>query len=77
MSINPNYGLLNNVNIDTQRKYFKEMVKLHGVKVKYKYPLKGKGYNLHGELRSNYSDFIEVFCIFDEHIDQRTSKKLG
>lgn len=71
------YGLLVNPDIKLQRSYFKEMVKLLGVITKYQVPLSDKKYTLQGELESNYSESINVGCIFEEHIQQNTAKLLG
>lgn len=72
------YGLLINQNTKIHRRYFNEMVKLLGVQVLYRTPLKTGTYTLHGEFRSNtYSEPIKVGCIFSEHEDQKTSKMLG
>lgn len=73
-----NYGLLVNQNTKLHRQYFNEMVKLLGVNVQYRSPLQSGTYTLHGEYTSiNYTEPITVGCIFQEHLDQRTSKKLG
>ena len=73
-----NYGLLVNQNTKLHRQYFNEMVKLLGVNVKYRSPLQSGTYTLHGEYTSiNYTEPVTVGCIFQEHLDQRTSKKLG
>ena len=71
------YGALLNQNAKLHRKYFLEMVKLIGIQTIYKSPKQNKSYNLHGELESNYNDGIKVGCIFEEHEDQKTAKKLG
>ena len=73
-----NYGLLVNQNTKLHRKYFEEMVKLLGVIVTYRSPLSSGGYTLHGEYTSlSYTEPIKVGCIFNDHPDQRTTKKLG
>lgn len=69
--------LLNPTNIKLQRKYFEEMVKLLGIIVIYRAPRENKHYNGHGELDSFYYEPIKVGCIFDEHPNQWTMKKLG
>lgn len=71
------YGVLLNQNTKLHRRYFKEMVRLIGVQVLYRAPKKDKHYNLQSELKSNYTDPIKVGCVFEEHITQRTAKKLG
>lgn len=72
-----NYGILLNQDAKLHRKYFNEMVKLLGIQVGYISPMNNKEYNLQGELESAYNDCIKVGCIFEDHIDQNTAKKLG
>ena len=50
------YGLLINKDIKLHRLYFKQMVKLLGINCKYRYPLSGKDYDLHGDLEAKYAD---------------------
>lgn len=72
------YGLLiNKEDILLQRSYFNEMVTMIGVKVKHRAPRPGKTYSTYAEINSNYFEEVEVGCIFTEHLDQRTMKKLG
>lgn len=71
------YGLLLNKDIKLHRKYFDEMVKLLGIQVIYRAPRKDKHYTTYSEIESNYKDPILVGCIFDEHPDQQTLKKIG
>lgn len=71
------YGLLVKPPLDLQRRNFKEMCRLLGVKVKYRYPLANKQYTLQGELDTDYSLPITVDCVFNEQITQKTSKRLG
>lgn len=72
------YGLLlNQKDILIQRKYFDEMTRLLGVKVIHRAPRPGKSYTTYGEIDSNYYEPELVGCIFDEHPNQRTMKKLG
>lgn len=75
--MNKNYGKLVQPNIKLLRKNFEELCKLLGVNCKYQFPLKSKQYTTQGELKSNYSEPRIVSCIFEEHIDQKTAKKLG
>ena len=75
--MNDNYGKLVQPNIKLLRKQFSEMCSLLGVNVKYQFPLKGKQHTLHGENQSDYSEPKTVSCIFEEHIDQKTAKKMG
>ena len=72
-----NYGLLLNADTKLHRAYFEEMTKLLGVKVGYQYPLEGKTYNLNGELIAHYSDPQDIYCIFNDHIDNKTAKMMG
>lgn len=69
--------LLNPTNIKLQRKYFKEMTKLKGLQVIYRAPRENKHYNGYGELDSFYYEPIVVGCIYDEHPNQKTTRKLG
>lgn len=72
-----NYGLLINKDIKLHRKYFKEMVKLLGITCKYKAPREDTNFDSHGELDANYYPELEVGCIFQDHPDQKTLKKMG
>ena len=71
------YGLLINKDIKLHRLYFKQMVKLLGINCKYRAPLNGKTYSLHGDLEAHYEQPISVGCIFQDHPDQKTLKKMG
>jgi len=78
MSDNPNnYGLLLNKDIKLHRLYFKQMVKLLGINCIYRAPLPGKTYDGHGDLDTYYYKPELVGCIFQEHPDQKTLKKMG
>lgn len=73
-----NYGLLiNQKDILLHRSYFNELVSLIGVTVKHRAPRPDKHYTTYGEIESNYFEPESVGCIFIEHLDQRTMKKLG
>ena len=73
-----NYGLLiNKEDILIQRSYFNELVTLLGVQVKHRAPRPDKHYTTYTEIQSNYFEPETVGCIFSEHLDQRTMKKLG
>lgn len=73
-----NYGLLlNKDDILLQRSYFNELVMMIGVKVKHRAPRPDKHYTTYADIKSNYFEPEEVGCIFSEHLDQRTMKKLG
>lgn len=70
------YGLLLNQDAKLHRKWFEEMVSLLGIMVKYRAPV--MDYTLHGEMKPlRYEAEQIVGVIFEEHIDQKTAKKLG
>lgn len=74
--------LLNPNNIKINRFHFRQMVKLIGINVIYRAPREEhKEYSLHGELQPMidvlYYEPESVGCIFNEHTDQKTMKKLG
>jgi hypothetical protein len=72
------YGfLLKEKDILLQRKYFDEMTRMLGVKVIHRAPRQGKTYTTYSEIDSNYFEPELVGCIFEEHPNQRTMKKLG
>lgn len=76
--MNSNYGLLlNKQDILLQRAYFNELVTLLGVQVKHRAPRPDKHYTTYAEIQGNYFEPEVVGCIFSEHLDQRTMKKLG
>lgn len=69
--------LLNKQNIQLHRMWFKQFLALHGINVKYRAPRPGKTYNGYGELDTFYFEPVEVSCIFDEHPNQKSMKKMG
>ena len=70
--------LLNKKNIELNRFYFKQTVKLIGINVLYRAPRKEqKRYDLHGELDALYTEPVPVGCIYNEFTDQKTMKKIG
>ena len=71
------YGVLLNENAKLHRQYFREMVKLLGITVLYRAPLPNKHYTNYAEIDSNYAPPIKVGCIFTDHPQQQTLKKLG
>lgn len=75
--MNNKYGLLLNSNIALHRTYFKEMCSMLGIKVIYRAPKPDKHWTIYTEIESNYQKAISIDCIFEEHIDQKTMKKLG
>lgn len=77
MQQNSNYGLLYNQNIKLHRTYFKQMVKLLGINCIYRAPLPSKQFDKYGDLDTNYYQPELVGCIFQEHPDQKSLKKMG
>ena len=72
------YGLLlRPSDIKLQRTYFKQMTSLLGVNVVYRAPRPDKHYTVYTEIDSNYMAPEIVGCIFEEHPEQQTLKKLG
>jgi hypothetical protein len=71
------YGMLLNKDIKLHRSWFKQMTKLLGINCIYKAPLSGKTFDSYGDLQSNYQPGITVGCIFQDHPDQKTLKKMG
>ncbi|WP_300924732.1 hypothetical protein [uncultured Clostridium sp.] len=76
-NLNSNYGSLLNSNIKLYRKWFKEMTSLLGINVIYRAPKSDKNYTTYAEIESNYEKPELVGCIFEEHPEQQTLKKLG
>lgn len=77
MEITEKYGMLLNKDITLHRRYFKEMCRLLGINVIYKSLKDGKKWTNYGEVEVNYNPPQLVGCIFNEHPDQRTLKKMG
>ena len=72
------YGLLlHNNDIKLSRQYFREMCKLIGVYVLYRAPLEDKSYTTYAEIDSNFAPPILTGCLFEQHPNQYTTKKLG
>lgn len=72
------YGTLLTPDIRQWRQYFREMVKLLGIRVLYRAPIERKDkYTSYAEMDANYYPPILIGCIFDEHPTQRTLKKMG
>ena len=69
--------LIRGNDIKLHRSWFKQMTQLHGINVIYKEPLKNKDYDSRGDLISSYKPGITVGCIFQEHPDQKSLKKMG
>ena len=76
--MNNSYGLLlDEKTIKLHRKYFEEMVTLIGIQVQYYSPRPDKTWTTYAEIEGNYYEPETIGCIFNEHPDQRTLKKLG
>lgn len=71
------YGILLNSAAKLHRQYFREMVKLLGIKVLYRAPLPDKHYTTYAEIDSNYAQPIIIGCIFEDHPNQQTLQKMG
>lgn len=77
-NIETGYGLLlHEEDIKLQREYFIEMTKLIGINVIYRAPRPDKHWTRYSEIDSNYYEPELVGCIFNEHPNQKTMKKLG
>lgn len=73
-----NYGvLLRDSDIKIHRKYFEEMCKLIGVNVLYYIPKENKHWTTYAEIETNFYNPMLVSCIFEDHPNQYTMKKLG
>ena len=76
--MNSPYGLLiNKQDILLQRNYFKELVSMIGIQVEHRAPKPDKTYTTYTEIKSNYCESETVGCIFQDHVDQKTMRKLG
>ena len=71
------YGMLLNPDIKLHRKYFNEMCRLLGIVVIYRALKNGMKWTNYGEVDANYDSPMLVGCIFNEHPDQSTLKKIG
>ncbi len=72
------YGvLLNEQNIKLNRTYFNQMLQLIGIEVVYRAPKAGKSWTTYAEIDKNYQAGEPIGCIFEEHPNQYTMKKLG
>lgn len=70
--------LLHKRDIELHRRWFKELTRLQGIQVLYRRPKPdAKSWTLHGELDASYEAPIKVGCIFQEHANVWTMKKLG
>ena len=71
------YGLLINKDIKLHRLYFKQMTQLLGINCQYYAPMSNKSFNKLGDLETDYYPPETVGCIFNDHPDQKTLKKMG
>lgn len=72
------YGTLLTPDIRQHRQYFREMVKLLGIRVLYRKPKSCQSkYTSYAEMDASYDPPILIGCIFDEHPTQRTLKMMG
>ena len=71
------FGVLLAPDIKLHRHYFEEMVKLLGVYVVYYAVNPGQRWTTYAELKTTHQAPELVGCIFNEHPDQRTLKKMG
>lgn len=71
------YGILINKDIKLHRLYFKQMVQLLGINCKYYAPRNNKTFDKLGDLETDYFLPETVGCIFQEHLDQKTLRKMG
>lgn len=69
--------LLHPGDIKLHRNWFIEMTRLLGINVIYRAPKPDKHYTTYTEIESNYEPACTVGCIFEEHPEQQTLKKLG
>lgn len=72
-----NYGLLLNSDVKLHRIWFKQFLKLHGIRFIYRAPRADKDFDIHGDLDTNYYEPIAVYGILQDHPDQKTLKKMG
>lgn len=72
-----NYGILLTPDIKLHRQYFKQMTRLIGINVIYRSVKPNKHWTTYAEIDSSYNEPMLVGCIFEEHPNQRTMKKLG
>ena len=70
------YGLLLTPGIKLHRNWFRQMCTLIGIKVKYYSARPGKTWTTYDEWEANFNEPIVIGCIFDEHPNQRTMKKM-
>lgn len=71
------YGMLLNKDIKLHRQYFNEMCRLLGIQVIYRSLKEGMKWTTYGEVDANYNRPLLLGCIFNDHPDQSTLKKMG
>ena len=76
-NIENKYGLLLNKDAKLNRQYFRECVRLIGIWVLYRAPKPNKHWTTYTEIDGNYEEPKLIGCLFHEHPDQKTMKKLG
>lgn len=69
--------LLNPNNIKLHRFHFNQTVKLIGIQAIYRAPMENKSWDGYGELDSFFYPPQKVGCLFTEHPNQKTLKKMG
>lgn len=69
--------LLDKQNLELQRFYFEEMVRLLGINVIYRAPRENKHYDGYGELDSFFYEPQIIGVVFEEHPTQKTMRKMG
>lgn len=78
MMTQSDFGILyRESDLKLQRKYFEQMLKMIGIQVVHYAPLPGKRYSTYAELKTHFEPPVVTGCIFNEHLDQKTMKKLG
>lgn len=71
------FGSLLTPDIKLHRKYFDEMVRLIGIQIIYRAVRKDKHWTVYSEIENNFESPMLIGCIFSEHPDQKTMKKMG
>lgn len=75
---NGNYGvLLNGSDVKLHRGWFEEMCNLIGIKVLFYAPKENKHWTTYAEIETNFEAPTLIGCIFEDHPNQYTMKKLG
>lgn len=69
-------GLLTQNDANVFQNWFKEMCKLHGISVKYIYPVI-ENVTIYSEIQPEFSEVINLDIIFDENPNVKTLKRIG